>query len=103
MDVKKKMDELKAKIDKDGDGTPDLVEAAAAKAKATAEAAKAKMAALKAKFDKDGDGTPDLLENMSEQSKKALEAAKAKAAEITKAAQEKLGKKPGEKPPAENA
>ena len=103
MDWKKKAEEMKAhaaeaakKIDKDGDGVPDAVEGAMAKAKEAAAAAKAKMADLKARLDKDGDGTPDALEKMSEETKKAIEQAKAKAAEIAKAAQEKLGKKPAE-------
>jgi hypothetical protein len=94
--------EMKAKLDKDGDGVPDVVEGAMAKARDAAAAAKAKLADLKASIDKDGDGTPDALEKMSEATRAAIDQAKAKAAEIAKAAQEKLGKKPAEKPP-ENA
>lgn len=104
MDWKKKAEELKgqadavkAKLDKDGDGVPDAVESAKAKALAAAEAAKAKLGDLKARLDKDGDGTPDALENLSEQTRLAIEQAKAKAAEMTRLAQEKLGKKPPEK------
>jgi hypothetical protein len=92
--------EMKAKLDKDGDGVPDAVENAMAKAREMAAAAKAKLGDLKAKIDKDGDGTPDALENLSEQTRQAIEQAKAKVAEIAKTAQEKLGKKPegGDKP-----
>ncbi|HET8646023.1 MAG TPA: dolichyl-phosphate-mannose-protein mannosyltransferase [Vicinamibacteria bacterium] len=103
MDWKKKMEEMKgkadgvkAKIDKDGDGTPDAVENVMAKAREAAEAARAKLGEMKARLDKDGDGTPDAIENMSEQARQAIEQAKAKAAEIAKAAQEKLGKKPAD-------
>jgi hypothetical protein len=107
MDWKKKMEELKgqaeaksgelkAKLDKDGDGVPDVVESAMAKAREAAAAAKAKLVDLKASLDKDGDGTPDALEKLSEQTRHAIEQAKAKAAEMAKAAQEKLGKKPPE-------
>jgi hypothetical protein len=88
--------EMKAKLDKDGDGVPDMAEAAMAKAREAAAAAQAKLAALKASLDKDGDGTPDALEKLSEQTRNAIEQAKAKAAEMAKAAQEKLGKKPPE-------
>jgi hypothetical protein len=94
--------EVKAKLDKDGDGVPDAVESAMAKAREMAAAAKAKLVDLKASLDKDGDGTPDALEKLSEQTRNAIEQARAKAAEMTKAAQEKLGKKPadaaGDKP-----
>jgi hypothetical protein len=88
--------EMKAKLDKDGDGVPDAVESAMAKAREAAAAAKAKLGDLKASLDKDGDGTPDALEKLSEQTRNAIEQAKAKAAEMAKAAQEKLGKKPPE-------
>jgi len=88
--------EMKAKLDKDGDGVPDAVESAMARAREAAAAAKAKLVDLKASLDKDGDGTPDALEKLSEQTRHAIEQAKAKAAEMAKAAQEKLGKKPPE-------
>ena len=61
--------EMKAKLDKDGDGVPDAVENAMAKAREMADAAKAKLSDLKAKLDKDGDGTPDALEKLSEQTR----------------------------------
>jgi hypothetical protein len=103
MDWKKKAEEMKAhaaeakkKIDKDGDGVPDVVEGAMAKAKEAAASAKARLGDLKARLDKDGDGTPDAVEKLSEETRKAIEQAKAKAAEIAKAAQEKLGKKPAD-------
>ena len=88
--------EMKAKLDKDGDGVPDAVQAAMAKAREAAAAAKVKLGELKASIDKDGDGTPDALEKLSDQTRHAIEQAKAKAAEMTRAAQEKLGKKPPE-------
>jgi hypothetical protein len=91
--------EMKAKLDKDGDGVPDAVESAMAKAREAAAAAKAKLVDLKASLDKDGDGTPDALEKMSEATRNAIEQAKAKAAEMTRTAQEKLGLKPSEKAP----
>jgi len=95
--------EMKAKLDKDGDGVPDAVEATMAKARAAADAAKAKFAELKASLDKDGDGTPDSLEHLSEATRHAIEQAKAKAAEFAKAAQEKLGGKKADAKPPENA
>jgi hypothetical protein len=88
--------ELKGKLDKDGDGVPDAVEAAMAKAREAAAAAKAKLSDLKASLDKDGDGTPDALEKLSEQTRHAIEQAKAKAADMAKMAQEKLSKKPAD-------
>jgi len=87
---------MKAKLDKDGDGVPDAVESVMAKAREAAAAAKAKLSDLKASLDKDGDGMPDALEKLGEQTRHAIEQAKAKAAEMAKAAQEKLGKKPPE-------
>jgi len=121
MDWKKKMDdmkaqadsvikkaesqygEMKAKMDKDGDGVPDAIEAAMAKAREAGAAAKTKFGELKARLDKDGDGTPDALEKLGEQTKHAIDNAKSKAGDFAKAVQEKLGgKKPSEKPP-ENA
>lgn len=95
-DLKAQVEDLKKKADKDGDGVPDVVESGAAKARELAAAAKARLAEVKASLDKDGDGTPDALAKLGEQAKQALEQARAKAAEVTKAAQEKLQKKPSE-------
>jgi hypothetical protein len=87
-------EEMKGKLDKDGDGVPDALESSLAKARELAAAAKAKLAELKAGLDKDGDGTPDALEKLGEQSRHAIEQMRAKAAEVAKMAQEKLEKKP---------
>lgn len=88
-----KFNEVKANLDKDGDGVPDQLEGVMNQAKQAAEQAKAKFEELKTSLDKDGDGIPDQLKHLSEQAKQAAEQAKAKAEELAKAAQERLGKK----------
>jgi colicin import membrane protein len=86
--------ELKGRLDRDGDGVPDAVESAMARAREAAAAAKAKLVDFKANLDKDGDGTPDVLHKLSEQAHHAIEQARAKAAELAQAASDRLSRKP---------
>lgn len=88
-----KFNEIKASLDKDGDGVPDQLEGIMNQAKQAAEQAKGKFEELKASLDKDGDGVPDQIKHLSAQAKQAAEQAKAKAEELAKAAQDRLGKK----------
>lgn len=88
-----KFSEIKASLDKDGDGVPDQLEGIMNQAKQAAEQAKAKFEELKANLDKDSDGVPDQIKRLSEQAKQAAERAKAKAEELAKAAQDRLGNK----------
>lgn len=90
-----KFNEVKANLDKDGDGVPDALEGVMNQAKQATEQAKAKFDELKANLDKDGDGVPDQIKNLGEQAKQAAEQAKAKAEELAKAAQDRMG---GNKP-----
>ncbi|WP_337869075.1 dolichyl-phosphate-mannose-protein mannosyltransferase [Meiothermus sp.] len=88
-----KFNEVKANLDKDGDGVPDQLEGVMNQAKQATEQAKAKFEELKSNLDKDGDGVPDQLKHLSEQAQHAAEQARVKAEELAKAAQERLGKK----------
>lgn len=88
-----KFNEVKANLDKDGDGVPDQLEGVMNQAKQATEQAKAKFEELKSNLDKDGDGVPDRLKHLSEQAQHAAEQARVKAEELAKAAQERLGKK----------
>jgi colicin import membrane protein len=83
--------ELMKSADTDGDGVPDALQAAMARARKASEAAQARYAALKAALDKDGDGVPDRLKGLSAEAQRALDEARAKVAELTKAAQDRLG------------
>ena len=87
-----KFNEVKAGLDKDGDGVPDALEGVMGQAKQAADQAKAKFDELKANLDKDGDGVPDQLKNLGEQAKAAAEQAKVKAEELAKAAQDRVKK-----------
>ncbi len=88
-----KFNEVKASLDKDGDGVPDQLEGVMNQARQAAEQARARFDELKASLDKDGDGMPDQLKHLSEQVQHAAEQARAKAEELARAAQERLGKK----------
>ncbi len=88
-----KFNEVKANLDKDGDGVPDQLQGVMNQAKQATEQAKAKFEELKSNLDKDGDGIPDQLKHLSEQAQHAAEQARAKAEELAKAAQDRLGKK----------
>ncbi len=88
-----KFNEVKASLDKDGDGVPDQLEGVLSQARQAAEQARSKFDELKASLDKDGDGVPDRLKHLSEQAQHAAEQARAKAEELAKAAQDRLGKK----------
>ncbi|WP_027883285.1 hypothetical protein [Meiothermus rufus] len=88
-----KFNEVKASLDKDGDGVPDQLEEVLHQARQAAEQARARFEELKANLDKDGDGIPDQLKRLSEQAQHAAEQARARAEELARAAQERLGKK----------
>ncbi|AWR85611.1 hypothetical protein [Meiothermus taiwanensis] len=88
-----KFNEVKASLDKDGDGVPDQLEGVMNQAKQAAEQARARFEEFKASLDKDGDGIPDQLKNLGEQARQAAEQAKARAEELARAVQERLGKK----------
>jgi hypothetical protein len=88
--------ELKARLDKDGDGVPDALKGAMDKARELAASAEAKLGEMKASLDKDGDGKPDVIERLGQQANHAVEQARAKAVEVAKAVQEKLGTKPSD-------
>lgn len=87
-----KFNEVKASLDKDGDGVPDQLEGVMNQAKQATEHARTKFDELKASMDKDGDGIPDLLKNLGEQAQHAAEQARAKAEELAKAAQDRMKK-----------
>lgn len=86
--------ELKARLDKDGDGVPDALKGAMDKARELAASADVRLAEFRASLDKDGDGKPDVIEKLGQQANHAVELARAKAVEVAKAVQEKLGNKP---------
>jgi hypothetical protein len=87
---------LKARLDTDGDGVPDALSGAMAKAREMAASAQVKLGELKASLDKDGDGKTDVLESLRAQANHAIDQARSKAAEVAKAVQEKLEKKPSD-------